>query len=124
MLRLTVPFGLLAALLPLAATTSQSVAAARQPIRREAGVIAGANQNQNGRAAAGERYIVVFTDDVAKPRELALQLGRGRGLGVSHVYRHVLKGFAARMPRQAAEALKRHPRVKAVERDPFGQQAF
>lgn len=120
-LRLAVLFGLIAALLPLVATTSRPVVAARQPIRRESGVIAGANQNH--RTAAGERYIVVFKEDVANPRDLALQLGRERGLGVTHVYRNVLKGFAARMPRQAAEAMKRHPRVQRVEPDRQGKQA-
>lgn len=41
----------------------------------------------------------------------------GNGARVTHVYRNALRGFAAGVPEQALEGLRRNPRVEAVEPD-------
>lgn len=68
------------------------------------------------RALAG-RYLVVFRDDVPDAEALARQLAGAAGGEVSHTYRHTIKGFAARLPAQAAAALARNPKVRWVEAD-------
>lgn len=69
-----------------------------------------------GSLVAGQ-YIVVFRDDVADPPGLARQLARAHGTAPAHTYQHVIKGFAARLPEQAVEALRRNPNVAYVEQD-------
>lgn len=97
-------------------TPAAGRAAKPRPIDVSAeGVIRGGSRP----GVAGERYIVMFREDVPDPEGLALQLEADLGLNVSHVYRHALKGFAATMPRNAVAALERHPLVVAVEPDPI-----
>src|SRR5262245_48968933 len=48
-----------------------------------------------------DRYIVVFRDDVPRPRDAARDLGRQHGLAADHVYEHAIKGFAAQIPAAA-----------------------
>ena len=63
-------------------------------------------------------YIVVLTDDADEdPARLAGSLAGAQGATVTHVYRHALRGFAARMSEAAARALSRNPRVAYVEQD-------
>ena len=64
-----------------------------------------------------DQYIVVFDDDVADVPGLARQLNAaGRGT-MLYTYTGVLKGFAARMSAQAADALRTNPNVAYVEQD-------
>jgi hypothetical protein len=78
-------------------------------------------------AAAGDRpqgvvpgqYIVVFHDDVARPRDLADALALWHGFSLRHAYEHALKGFAARMPAAVARALAGDPDVAMVEPDVY-----
>lgn len=109
---------LLAALLltsfHLSVPALHSVTAATRPSRRvDAGLIARDGQP----TVTGERFIVTFRDDVRDGRDLAVRLGRDREFAISHVYRHALKGFAARLPDATAAALRRHPSVASVEPD-------
>jgi subtilisin len=70
-------------------------------------------------AASAERpgrYIVVFEDSVARPGAVARQHA-GRGAEISHVYRHAIGGYAARMTAATAAGLAADPRVAFVERD-------
>ncbi len=65
-----------------------------------------------------DRYIVVFRQDVADPRGQAEALMRGVANGrVHHVYSSALKGFAATIPAQALEGIRRNPNVERVEQD-------
>jgi subtilisin family serine protease len=65
-------------------------------------------------AVPGE-YIVVFKDRVPDAPGLAAGLARAHGGSLRFTYRHALKGFAASLPPQAVEALKRNPNVAYVE---------
>jgi subtilisin family serine protease len=63
------------------------------------------------------RYIVVFHDSVDDPDALARAQTERSGGSLGFVYGAALKGYSARLPAGAAEALRRDPRVKAVRLD-------
>ncbi len=73
------------------------------------------------RATAGEavpgQYIVVFQNSVADPARVATELVNTAGGSLLHVYTSAIKGFAARLPAPAADALGRNPLVASVEGD-------
>ena len=52
-----------------------------------------------------DRFIVVL-EDSAVPGSVASAVDARGGVAVSHVYRHALSGFAARMPEARAAALE------------------
>jgi subtilisin family serine protease len=64
-----------------------------------------------------EHYLVTLRDGTADASDLARQLTAVPGVRVSHVYRHTIRGFAARLPAAAVAALARNPNVQAVEPD-------
>ena len=72
-------------------------------------------------ATAGEtvpgQYIVVFQNSVADPASVATELVNTAGGSLLHVYTSAIKGFAARLPAPAADALGRNPLVASVEGD-------
>ena len=69
-------------------------------------------------AAAANDYIVTFRDDEADPNGSARGLVASHGGSVKFVYRKAIKGFAvAGLPDAAVEALRRNPRIAAIERD-------
>ncbi|MDQ3779952.1 MAG: S8 family serine peptidase [Chloroflexota bacterium] len=76
----------------------------------------GREPGQTGRPIE-DRYIVVLRDGVGEPRNAANDLARAHRLTVSDVYDTVLNGFAARVPAQALDALRRNPRVAFVDQD-------
>lgn len=61
------------------------------------------------------RYVVVL--DAGDPDEVAAEHARDHGARVRHVYRHALRGYAARMSEQAAGRISRDGRVAYVEAD-------
>jgi len=63
------------------------------------------------------RYIVVFKPAVADAPGLAYGLAGMHGATPRRVYQHALKGFAAALPDQAVEALRRNPNVAYIEPD-------
>ena len=63
------------------------------------------------------QYIVVFRDDVDDAPGLSQRMSNEHAATRLHTYTGVLKGFAARMSPQAAEALTRNPNVAYVEQD-------
>jgi subtilisin family serine protease len=77
----------------------------------------GAGGGPGGLRPIEGQYIVVFNPTVANPQALAAQLAQQQGAEVLQSYRHAIKGFAARMPSQAVEALRRNPNVAFVEQD-------
>jgi subtilisin family serine protease len=64
-----------------------------------------------------DRYIVVFKGTVADVPGAARGLANAHGGSIHHTYQHALRGFAATLPAQAVEALRRDPRVEYVEQD-------
>jgi len=66
---------------------------------------------------ARQSVIVVFKDSVASPGAAASMLGRQHNFQAQFVYEHALNGFAASVPLQALDALRRDPRVAYVEAD-------
>jgi aqualysin 1 len=63
------------------------------------------------------RYIVTFHRDVSDVRNLAQQLVAGGAGTLNFTYTSALKGFAAQLPSQAVDALRRNPHVASVEPD-------
>lgn len=72
-----------------------------------------------GRAAQPipDRYVVVFRNDVRDAAGTAKQLADAYGATVHYTYQHAIKGFAATLTAQAAEALRHNPNVAYVEQD-------
>jgi len=67
------------------------------------------------------QYIVVLERDVVDVRGIAKHAVSTYGGSALYVYEHALKGFAARLPAQAIEALRRDPRVAYIEADQVTQ---
>jgi subtilisin family serine protease len=71
----------------------------------------------SAQAAQSERWIVVFRPGITDPDGEASRLVRGHGGTLHFTYRHALRGFAARLPAPAVEALRRNPVVAYIEPD-------
>src|SRR5438094_261038 len=63
------------------------------------------------------QYIVVFHDAVTDPGTVATALVSGLGGSMLHIYTSAIKGFAARLPASAVDAIQRNPLVASVEPD-------
>ena len=70
-----------------------------------------------GGAKIPGEYIVVFSDDVTDVPGLTQRLAAQHGGTVRYTYTSALKGFAASMSEQAADALANNPNVAYVEQD-------
>src|ERR671911_297325 len=68
---------------------------------------------------AGEekRFIVVLEDDVSSSRSVADAHARRYGAAVTNVYSHALNGYAAKVPEQGVQGIRKDPRVAFVEQD-------
>ena len=62
-------------------------------------------------------YIVVLHPDAGDPGDVAMEMAQTYGLIVSHVYRSVFPGFAAKIPPAALEAVLGDLRAAEVEPD-------
>lgn len=62
------------------------------------------------------RYIVQLRSDDGRPMEVARSVGLRRS-NVDFVYRHAIRGYAARLSGPMVAALRRDPRVLSVTRD-------
>ncbi len=67
-------------------------------------------------SAAAGGYIVVYRDGT-DPDAVTDALSAAHGFVPRHVFRHALLGFAAALPDDALDAVRRHPAVKYVEHD-------
>ncbi len=65
-----------------------------------------------------DHYIVTLKAGV-NPASMANEMALQHGLGLRHVYRHALSGFAARVPAGRLKALAKDARVLAVHPDEF-----
>lgn len=70
----------------------------------------------SGTAVHGS-WIVTLKDGTESSRSVAGDLTRRSGAELSHVYREVMNGFAAKMTKQEATRLAADPRVALVEQD-------
>ena len=98
-----------------------TVAACSEPTTRpasapDAGSPAFASGGSERAPIPGE-YIVVFHDDVDDVPGLAQRLAAQHAGNLRFTYTSAIKGFAAAMSPQAAEALARNPQVAYVEQD-------
>ena len=66
--------------------------------------------------AVSERYVVTLAEDVAVDT-VAKEQAKRHGAQLGHLYRHAMRGYAARMSPHAAARLAQDPRVLAVEPD-------
>lgn len=69
-----------------------------------------------GKPIAGQ-YIVTLQPTVIDVDTPARQLVQGAGGTLDHVYQHALKGFSARLPAAAVQALRNNPNVVSIEQD-------
>jgi len=90
------------------------------PVAPPTGAPAAARAPAPGRVIPGQ-YLVVFNDDVRDVPGLARRLVAQHGGSMLFIYESALKGFAARIPDAAAQALARNPGVKYVEQDQAAQ---
>jgi subtilisin family serine protease len=84
------------------------------------GVANGGAQVENAPAGARgikDAYIVVFKDNVADVDQLTEALSKQGGFKSKFRYKHAIKGFAATIPAQALEGIRRNPNVKYIEQD-------
>jgi hypothetical protein len=73
----------------------------------------------SGKPEIVDRYIVVFKDNVMNAETMVDELTRGIGAQVHFRYGRVLKGFAATIPAQALEGIRRNPNVSYIEQDAY-----
>ncbi|MDP2263048.1 MAG: S8 family peptidase [Hydrogenophaga sp.] len=90
------------ALLGLAPAHAQSGSAARPTVV--------------GKPIAGQ-YIVTLRPTVTDVDAQARRLTQGAGGSLNHVYQHALKGFSAKLPAAAIEALRNNPAVLRIDQD-------
>ena len=64
-----------------------------------------------------DRFIVVFRPGTPNPNDVTDQLIRAFGGTVHYRYQTALQGFAATLPAQAVEGIRRNPNVQFVEED-------
>jgi subtilisin len=68
-------------------------------------------------AAPSAAYVVVLRGSVADPGVVAADHVERYGVGVTHVYGHALEGYAARIPANRVDDLRRDPDVASVTED-------
>lgn len=68
-------------------------------------------------SVGGNRYIVVFKDNIVGAQAATDQLVRNAGTKPDYVYSASIRGFAARMSDQAANQMRQDPRVAFIELD-------
>ena len=64
-----------------------------------------------------DQYIVVFDRETPDAPGLSRRLVQAHGGTLLHTYQYAIKGFAARLPAGAVEALRRNPNVRVIEQD-------
>jgi PKD repeat protein len=64
-----------------------------------------------------DEYIVTFADSIRDVPGLARQMVGAAGGTLRFTYTTALRGFAARLPKAAVEALQRNPRIARIEED-------
>jgi subtilisin family serine protease len=88
-----------------------------EPVLLDVNPLAGVDAAAKSGDVIPGQYIVVFRDDVQNPVAEAHATVGQLGGEMLYTYQHALKGFAARLPDAAVEALGRNPNIAAVESD-------
>ena len=95
-----------------------SLAACQEAARSVAPVSdSGGTAQRSGPETVPGQYIIVFGDGVTDPAALATALVTSAGGTLLHVYTSAIKGFAARLPALAVDALRLNPAVASIEPD-------
>ena len=102
-------------LLVLAACTEEPV----DPVHRTDPALADTPSfgKTDGNLDMKDRYIVVFKDNVRNSDRLTDELMKGNRDKIHFRYHYAIQGFAATIPAQAIEGIKRNPNVDYVEAD-------
>lgn len=100
--------------LSLAATALACALTGLAPAHAQSG--SAARPTVVGKPIAGQ-YIVTLRPTVNDVDAQARRLTQGAGGSVNHVYQHALKGFSARLPAAAIEALRNNPAVLRIDQD-------
>lgn len=110
---------LLSLLVVVAIALATSATALANSAASEAPVLMAADSVQ----AVPDRYIVVLKDNetARSHRRNLTDSARGRGGAVHFEYQGVIHGFAATLPEQALEALKKNPDVAYIEQEQIWQ---
>lgn len=64
-----------------------------------------------------DAYIVVFKSDVADVPGEIQRISQQYGITAEHRYQYAIKGFSAKLPATAVEALRNNPNVQYIEQD-------
>ena len=97
----------------LACSSSETLS---PPVVSMAPSLAEAAHGVEARPIPGQ-YIVTFADSVSDVPGLAREIAARSGVQPMFTYTAALKGFAARLPDQAVEALRHNPRIRSIEQD-------
>ena len=73
--------------------------------------------NENGASVITGSYIVVFKEDSNDVDNEVQRAMKAQGITPAFVYQHAIKGFSAKLPAAAVEALQNNPFVKYIEQD-------
>lgn len=68
-------------------------------------------------ASIEDWYIVTLRDDAGDPGAVAQEFAQAYGIVLSHVYREVFPGFAAKIPAASLSALQSDSRVVSIQPD-------
>lgn len=104
------------ALLPAASLATVLALTLATPAPAHAEPIEATRPTVVGKPIAGA-YIVTLRPGVADVAAQARGLSQSAGGTLNHVYQHALKGFSARLPAPALEALRNNPAVLRVDQD-------
>lgn len=80
-------------------------------------MVAGTHVPAQSAGPIKDAYIVVFRDDVADVNATVDELTNPIQIKAKHIYRHTIKGFAATLPTQALENMRKNPKIRYIEQD-------
>lgn len=112
-IRLIALLGFLSTLFFVSCSKSDQLITADEKLATEAG---NASNAQHAKFIK-DAYIVVLKSEVSDVDAEVDMITKGLGTKPNFIYKHALKGFAAKFPAAAIENLKRNPRINYIEQD-------
>ena len=112
-IRLIALLGVLSTLFFISCSKNDQLITADEKLATEAG---NASNAQNAKFIK-DAYIVVLKNEVSDIDAEVDKITKGLGTKPNFIYKHALKGFAAKFPAAAIENLMRNPRISYIEQD-------